>query len=173
MRIVQERTPAGCMFALAAGFLALSFIPPQKHPLLDYTFVGILIAGGIFQMIYRKIYPDSVLVTDALPQPGEEFRGTIETPLKSEPGECKVKLELTRRRSRTSRAIFESEQVVHPMRGERGILFPVQFSIPAGVRKEIDQYCNWRLSARAKTMPVPYRASFKVEDSSRNPKASV
>src|SRR6266513_3153573 len=141
--------------------------------MFDRAFVGVLLAGGVFQMIYRKIYPDSFLITDALPQPGEEFRGKIETPLKGDPAECKVKLAFTRRRSRSSQAIWESEQVVHPVRGENGILLPMQFSIPAGVRKEIDQYCNWWLSARAKTLPVPFRASFKVEDSSRNPKASV
>lgn len=172
MRIVQDRTPAGCMFAMAAAWLILS-LAMQKDLMLDYVAVGLMLAIAIFLLVYRKIYPDSVLVTDALPQPGEMFRGTIETPLKSEPAECKVKLELTRRRSRSSRAIFTSEEGVHPIRGEHGMILPVQFSIPAAVRKEIDPYCYWRLSARAKIFPLPYRASFKVEDSSRNPKASA
>lgn len=173
MRIVQERQPVGCLFALAAGFLLLSFIPPQNHPILDYAFVGFILAGGIFLTIYQKVYPDSFLVTDALPQPGEQFRGKIESPMKTEPGECKVQLRLGRSRGRNSRMIWESEQVSRPMRGEKGIIFPLQFSIPAEVQREIDPYCTWRLDARAKVFPLPYRASFKVEDSSRNPKASV
>ncbi len=174
MRIVQDRQPLGCLYGLAAGFLLLSFIPPQKHPMLDYAFVGFILAGAIFLTIYQKIYPDSFLITDALPQPGEIFRGKIETPMKSEPGECKLRLALTRQRGgRNTRAIWRSEQVAHPMRGEHGIIFPAQFSIPAEIQKEIDQYCAWTLSVRAKAMPLPYRATFIVEDSSQNPTASA
>ena len=97
--------------------------------------------------VYRKIYPDSVLVTDALPRPGEMFRGNIETPLEGEPpSECTVHIE---------------------------IILPVEFLVPAEVRKDLDEYCSWRVTGAANVRPIPFRAAFLIEDSSRNPKASA
>ena len=174
MRIAQQRTPAGCAFALAAGWLAISLVM-QKDLMLDYVFAGIVVLCGIFLIVYRKIYPDSILVTDAVPQPGEMFRGKIETPLKSEPSaEFTLRLDLTRRLRRNSRKIWQAEHAAHPVRGEHGIVLPVEFSIPAELQKEdIDQNCSWNLSATAMVWPIPYRAAFVVADSARSRAASA
>jgi hypothetical protein len=163
MRIAQQRTPPGCAFILAAGWLAMSLIV-KKDLMLDYIFVGIVLLCGISLIVYRKIYPDSILVTDALPQPGEMFRGKIETPLKTEPAAAiTLRLDLTRRLRRNSRKIWQAEHAVHPVRGEHGIILPVEFSIPAELQKEdIDQNCNWNLSATANVLPIPWRAAFVV-----------
>jgi hypothetical protein len=174
MRIPQQRTPAGCAFLLAAGWLAMSLIM-KKDLMLDYIFVAIVVLCGIFLIVYRKIYPDSILVTDAVPQPGELFRGNIETPLKTEPtAEMTLRLDLTRRLRRNSRKIWQAERVAHPIRGEHGIILPVEFSIPAELQKEdIDQNYSWNLSATANVLPIPYRAAFVVADSARNRVASA
>ena len=173
MRIAQERTPAGCLFALAGGWLILSLMM-QKDLMLDYVAVGLMAAVAIFLFVYRKIYPDSFLVTDALPQPGEMFRGKIETPLMSEPpSECIVHFEITRRRGRYGRTIWRSDHVAHPIRSEHGMILPVEFLIPAEVQKDLDQYCSWRITGSANVRPIPFRAAFLIADSSRNPKASA
>jgi len=174
MRIAQQRTPPGCAFILAAGWVAMSLIV-KKDLMIDYVFVAIVVLCGIFLLAYRKIYPDSILVTDAPPQPGETFRGKIETPLKTEPAaEVTLRLDLTRRLRRNSRKIWQAEHAAHPIRGEHGVILPVEFSIPAELQREdINQNCDWSLSATAIVLPVPYRAVFVVADSPRNRAASA
>ena len=170
MRIAQTRTPPGCLLALAAGWLILSFVI-HKHPLFDYGFVAIMVAGAIVLVIYRKIYPDSFLIADALPQAGETFRGKIETPLKRELGEFRVRLELTRGSGKSTRTIWVDDHVAHAVHGEHGIVLPVQFSVPGSVQKDIDQNCKWTLKASARM----WRAEFNVAgpNRSQNPAASA
>ena len=165
MRIAQQRTPAGCAFAVAAGWLAWSFAV-QRVDLIDYVFVGSLVAFGIFLFVYRKIYPNAVLVTDELPQPGNTFRGRVETPLSSEPAEVRTQLMLSRRRGRYGRVLWQSgEQIV------RGATFDVAFPIPSEVGSQIDAWCNWSLSVRQGF----FRASFsmKAANFAQSPAASA
>jgi hypothetical protein len=171
MRMAQERTPAGCLFALAAAFLVMAFVIPDKTPFLDYTVVSAMFLGGVVLVAYRKIYPDAILITDALPQPGETFRGKVETPLKSEPPQCTVQLVVSPHRGRYQSPYWQQTESAHPMRGERGIVLPAQFAVPADVASKITQLSVWRLNVRAGF----YRASFKLEaaGSAQNPITSV
>ena len=162
MRIAQSRTPAGCAFALAAGWLVWSFAL-QRVDLIDYVLVGFLIAYAIFLIVYRKVYPDAILITDELPKPGASFRAKVETPLKNPPSEIRVQLILARRRARYGKVVWQSEQVA------RGSTFDVDFNVPPDV--EVDAWSNWRLAIRSGL----YRADFdlKAEGSARNRAASA
>lgn len=168
MRIAQSRTPPGCLLALAAGWLILSFVI-KKNVLFDYGFVAIMVIGAIILMIYHKVYPDSFLVTNALPQPGETFRGKIETPLKREPGVFRVRLELTRGSGKSTRSVWVDDHVAHAMHGQYGIELPADFSVPSSV--QVDKNCKWTLKASAGM----WRAEFNVAEPTRsqNPAATV
>ena len=157
MRIPQERTPPGCAWGVAAGWMAWSLLL-RNVELLDYVVVGLLAAFGIFLAVYRKIFPDAILITDELPAPGATFRATVETPLKSEPSSTRVKLAIARTRGRYRTAVWQSEQATHPMRGDRGIVFPIEIAVPAGIESQLNAWTVWRLSVGAGL----YRASFKL-----------
>src|SRR5262245_7881915 len=138
MRIAQSRTPPGCFLAIAALWTIFA-LADRKHPTFHDAVIGILITWAVCLVLYRRVYPDSALLTDAPPQPGEAFRGKIETPLKREPGVFELRLELQRRFSGNSDTIWNDSHRAHAAHGEQGIVLPVYFSIPAGVQKDIDE----------------------------------
>jgi hypothetical protein len=157
MRFRQQRTPAGCAWAVAAGWLAWSLVL-RNVGLVDYILVGFLIAFGIFLTAYRKIYPDAILTVDELPKPGATFHGKVETPLKNEPAAARVRLSVVRMRGRNRRAQWQSECDAHPMRGEHGIVFPIDIAVPPDVESRLDASSVWRVAVSAGL----YRASFKL-----------
>jgi hypothetical protein len=169
MRIAQDRVQPGCFWALAAGWAILTWVMPNTGVLarekffLDVAFISLIVLGAIYFTVERKVYRDSVLVTDAAPEPGHGFRGKIESPLKSEPASgCKVRLTVGYRAARNSRTIWQSEAVAHPIRGEHGLILPVEFSVPAEIAKDLNDRCSWTVSARANVFPIPYRARFPI-----------
>jgi hypothetical protein len=169
MRIAQDRPQLGCFWALAAGWAILTWLVPPSGILarekyfLDVAFITIIVLGAIYFTIERKVYPHSVLVTDAAPEPGHGFRGKIESSLKKAPASgCKVRLEVNYSERKSSRTIWKAEAVAHPIGGEHGLILPVEFSVPAEIARELSTRCSWTVSARANVFPIPYRASFPI-----------
>jgi hypothetical protein len=154
----------GCFWALAAGWAILTWAVPETGVLarekfwLNVAFVVAIVLGAIYATIERKVIGDSALVIDALPEPEHGFRGKIETTLKKEPAPgYKLRLEVGRRGKRSSSTIWQSEAFAHPIRGEKGLILPVEFSIPAGIDVANS---GWSLVVRAWTFPMPYLATF-------------
>jgi hypothetical protein len=162
VRVAELQSPAGCIWLLAGGWLLLSLFVHQNGA-LDYAAVGVMAVVAIYMMIYRKVYPTSYLVSDEAPQPGRLFRGTIETPLKSDPDSgVTIQLGLFDRRGRNPRTVWASEQSAHPMHGAQGLVVPFEFAVPADVAREINVRCFWMVTARAKIRPISWRARFRI-----------
>ena len=82
MQIAQDRQQPGCVWALAAALLALTWLVPTTGINADLKFatsiafvVG-LVLYAIYLTVDQRIYPNSVLVIDAPPEPdfAEELR---------------------------------------------------------------------------------------------------
>ncbi|PYQ46744.1 MAG: hypothetical protein DMF59_20805 [Acidobacteria bacterium] len=140
MRIAQERMQPGCFWALAAGWAVLTWAVPETGILAREKFwvnVAVVTANvliAIYATIEQKVVGDSTLVVDGLPEPGHGFRGKIETTLNNErTSRFKLRLQVGRRSRRMSSTSWQSEAIVQPIRGEKGLILPVDFSIPAGI----------------------------------------
>jgi hypothetical protein len=154
----------GCFWALAAGWAILTWAFPESGVLarekfwLNVAVVIVIVLIAIYATIERKIVRDSILVIDGFPQPGHDFRGKIETNLNNEKtSRFKLRLEVGRPSRRRSSPTWQSKAIAHPIRGEKGLIVPVQFSIPAGLDAE---NTSWSLVVRSWTPPMPYMATF-------------
>jgi hypothetical protein len=164
LRVTQERMQPGCFWALAVAWAALTLAFPATGALAREKFwlnVAVVIAIAllaIFATIEQRIVGDSLLIIDGFPQPGHDFRAKIETTLDNErTSRCKLRLQVGRPSRRRSSPTWLADAIAHPVRGERGLTIPVEFSIPA----EIDaENSSWSLVARSWSFPMPYLATF-------------
>jgi len=154
----------GCFWALAAGWAVLTWAVPETGILAREKFwvnVAVVTANvliAIYATIEQKVVGDSTLVVDGLPEPGHGFRGKIETTLNNErTSRFKLRLQVARRSRRRSSAIWESETIANPIRGEKGLILPVEFSVPAGIDLANSA---WSLVVRSWSPPMPYLATF-------------
>ena len=154
----------GCFWALAAGWAALTWAVPETGVLarekfwLKVAVVIVIALIAIFAMIERKAVGTSTLVIDGFPQPGHDFRGKIETTLNNErTSRFKMRLEVGRPSRRRSGATWHSDATANAVRGEKGLVLPVEFSIPAEADAE---NCTWSLIVRSWSLPMPYLATF-------------
>ena len=154
----------GCFWALAAGWAALTWAIPETGVLarekfwLNVAVVITIVLIAIFATIEQKTVGDSTLVIDGFPQPGHDFRGKIETTLNNErTSRFKMRLEVGRPSRRRSSSTWTSEAIANPVRGERGLVVPIEFSIPAGLDAE---NTAWSLVVRSWSLPMPYLATF-------------
>jgi hypothetical protein len=160
--VAQDRTPAGCFWAVAIVWGGLTWFFPatgviaSEKQALSMLAVGILFVLAAAMTIERKRYSDSVLTIDATPAPGKTFDGVITTPLETAP-EVRVKLELVWATRRYGRTIWQAEIGAPGMRE-----VPFRFEIPAEVANEMRPGCRWTVSIRANVLPIPYRASFNM-----------
>lgn len=171
MNVAQSRTPVGCWWAIAGGWLLLEYVFPstgvlaeQKHT-LSLIVITLMFLGAIAATIERKRFFDSTLVTEAAPLPGQTFEGTIETPLTAEPARgIRVSIMLLRGRRRNRGALWESESGASSyIRNDRGTLtVPFRFDVPAELANVIDSDCRFTIRVRANILPIPYRASFTM-----------
>ncbi|HEY8180795.1 MAG TPA: hypothetical protein VII32_01040 [Thermoanaerobaculia bacterium] len=164
MRVTQERMQPGCFWALAAFWAALTWLIPDTGILarekfwLNVAVVIVIVLIAIFAMIEQKVVGDSTLIIDGFPQPGHDFRAKIETTLDNE-RTCrfKMRLQVGRPSRRRSSPTWLADVIAQPVRGERGLTIPVEFSIPAGIDAENS---SWSLIARSWSFPMPYLATF-------------
>ncbi|MDQ6799655.1 MAG: hypothetical protein M3041_02335 [Acidobacteriota bacterium] len=164
MRVKQEELQPGCFWALAAGWAALTWAFPDTGVLarekfwLNVAVVIAIVLIGIFATIERKTVGDSTLVVDGFPQPGQVFRGKIETKLNNErTSRFKLRLQVGRPSRRRSSPTWISDAIAHPTHGEKGLTLPFEFSIPAGIDAE---NTAWSLVVRSWSPPMPYLATF-------------
>ena len=165
-RVAQDRVNLGCFWSLAVGWAVLSwgwsFLPHgfSYSPLFDELSIAALFLGALWFSIDRWRFADATLLVDAPPAPGHAFRGKVETPLQGEPPRMRVRLRATRyvRKPGTS-TLWSTTIDAHPMRGEHGIVVPVEVSIPADVPADVD----WNLTVLAGL----YRANFVVARAAR------
>jgi hypothetical protein len=164
LRVTGEKMQPGCFWALAAGWAALTWAIPETGVLarekfwLNVAVVITIVLIAIFATIERRVIGDSTLVIDGFPQPGHDFRGKIETTLNNDrTSRFKLRLEVGRPSRRRSSATWVSKAIAHPVRGEKGLILPVEFSIPAGLDAE---NTAWSLVVRSWSLPMPYLATF-------------
>ena len=168
-RVAQDRVNLGCFWSLAIGWAVVwwlwSFLPHRLSysPLFDEIGIAALFLGAIYFTIDRWRFADATLIVDAPPAPGHTFRGKVETPLKSEPSGMRLRVRATHYvRKPGTTTIWSTTVDAHPMRGERGIVVPVEVSIPADVPNQ-ELSLDWDLTVRAGL----YRAKFVVARASR------
>jgi hypothetical protein len=164
LRIPHEKMQPGCFWALAAGWAALIWAFPETGVLarekfwLNVAVVIVIVLIAIFATVERKIVGDSTLIIDGFPQPGHDFRGKIETTLNNErTSGFNLRLEVGRPSRRRSSTTWLAKAIAHPIRGEKGLILPVEFSIPAGIDAENS---SWSLVVRSWSPPMPYLATF-------------
>ena len=154
----------GCFWALAAGWAALTWLIPDTVLLarekfwLNVSVVIVCVLLGIFAVIEQKIVGDSILIINDFPQPGHDFRGKIETSLNNDrTARFKMRLQVGRPSRRRSSPTWLADVVASPVRGEKGLTIPVEFSVPGGIDAE---NTSWTLIARSWSFPMPYLATF-------------
>jgi hypothetical protein len=164
-RVAQDRVNLGCFWSLAIGWAVLSwlwtFFPGgyTHSSLYDEISVGAIFLSAIYFTIERWRFPDATLVFDAPPVPGHAFRGKVETPLKNEPlGEpsspIRVRVRAFHYVRKATGTVWATKIDAHPMRGERGIVVPIEITIPAELAAEGSM--NWQITMRRGL----YRARF-------------
>jgi hypothetical protein len=164
LRITQEKMQPGCFWALAVAWAALTLAFPDTGAFarlkfwLNVAVVIVIVLLAIFATIDQKVVGDSILMIDEFPQPGHEFRGKIETTLNNE-RTCrfKMRLQVGRPSRRRSSPTWLCDVIARPVRGDRGLTIPVEFSVPAGIDAE---NTSWTLIARSWSFPMPYLATF-------------
>jgi hypothetical protein len=164
LRVTQERLQPGCFWALALGWAALTWAFPDTGVLaaakfwMNVTLVVVLVLLGVFAMIEQKAVGDSTLVIDGYPEPGQVFHARIETTLSNErTSPFNMRLEVGRPSRRRGTRCWWAKWTAKPVRGERGLVLPVEFTIPDAVDAED---CPWSLVVRSWSLPMPYLATF-------------
>jgi hypothetical protein len=164
LHIPQEKMQPGCFWALAVAWAALTLAFPETGVLarekfwLNVAVVIVIALLAIFATIEKKIVGNSTLIIDGFPQPGHDFRAKIETTLNNErTSRCKLRLQVGRPSRRRSSPTWLADVIAQPVRGEKGLTIPVEFSIPAGIDAE---NTSWSLVARSWSFPMPYLATF-------------
>lgn len=154
----------GCFWALAVAWAALTLAFPATGVLAREKFwlnVVVVIAIAllaIFASVEKRMVGDSILILDDYPQPGCCFRAKIETTLSNDwKSRCKLRLQVGRPSRRRASPTWLADVVAQPVRGEKGMAIPVEFSIPAGIDAE---NTSWSLIARSWSFPMPYLATF-------------
>ena len=154
----------GCFWALAAFWAALTWLIPDTGVLANQKFwlnvaVVIVIALlGVFASIEQKTVGDSTLIIDDFPRPGHDFRAKIETTLSNErTARFNLRLQVGRPSRRRSSPSWLADVKAQPVRGERGLTIPVEFSVPSGIDAE---NTSWSLIVRSWSFPMPYLATF-------------
>ena len=168
-RVAQDRVSAGCLWALAIGWAILSWLwsllpAGRSHSaLFDVIAVGSLFLAALYFTIDRQRFPAATLSFDALPAPGHTFLAKVETPLKIEPASgVRVRLRATHYVRKPGRTTVWSKTVdAHPLRGEHGIIVPVEVAVPAELPQDLGAL-DWDVTARAIVPFGLYWAKFPV-----------
>ena len=154
----------GCFWALAVAWAALTLAFPETGSLgrakfcVNVAVVIVIALLAIFATIEKKVVGDSTLIIDDFPKPGHDFRAKIETTLNNErPCRCKLRLQVSRPSRRRSSPTWLADAIAQPVRGEKGLTIPVEFSIPSGIDAE---NTSWSLVVRSWSFPMPYLATF-------------
>ena len=154
----------GCFWALAAGWAAFTWLIPDTGVLarekfwLNVAVVIVIVLIAIFATIEQKTVGDSTLIIDEFPQPGHDFRAKIETTLDNErTTRFKLRLQVGRPSRRRSSPTWLADVIAQPVRGERGVTIPVEFTVPPGIDAENN---SWSLIVRSWSFPMPYLATF-------------
>jgi hypothetical protein len=167
-RIAQDRVNVGCLWSLAIGWAVLSWVwsllpSGYSHSALyDEIFVRAVFLGALYFTYDRWRFPSATLVVDAPPVPGHAFRGKVETPLKSEPSSgIRVQLRAVEDVRRYSSTVWNAVIDAHPIRGEHGIIVPVELTIPSELAQD-PRPRIWDLTTKARVPFGLYRAKFVV-----------
>jgi hypothetical protein len=172
VRVAQDRVNVGCLWALAGGWAVVSWIwslmGGMSYSLVrDVMTVGAIALAALYFTYDRWRFPAATLVVDAPPIPGHTFRGKVETPLKDEPSGVRVRLRAIHYVRKPGQTTIWSTWVdAHPMRGERGIVVPVEIAVPSELANA-PRDRNWQLTVQARTPFALYRASFPVNEAGR------
>jgi hypothetical protein len=167
-RVAQDRVSLGCFWALAGGWVVISWVwsllSGRGISLYDYIVVGLMVLAAAYSTYIHWRFPDAALLIDAPVSPGHAFRARIETPLRSEPPSgMRLRLSANHDVRRNASTIWSTVVEAHPIHGERGLIVPVELAIPHELADD-GRPRWWELTVQARVPFGLYRATFRVPE---------